>query len=465
MKSIKVLFIALILLSACKNNQRTQSAGETQVNTEVARPEWVRARPVTSSYYVGVGLASKGRSDHQETAKKNALNDLASEISVTVEGNSLLYTLDRKTQFDESFESTIKTSTTEQIEGFELVDTWENATEYWTYYRLSKSEHARIKAERKGKAVANAKDLFIRAKASAAAGDLKGAMDQDVRALITMKEYWGENDLVDLDGTQVPLVNEIYSDLQRLTTGVRLTVLPERCELNYANHFKRELLFGASLMQPNGTARDLAQLPLHLSYAGLGGKVLEQKNTDAEGRLRTSVQRVDAEVPNNAVLVKLNMDALVSKELDAALVKALLGSLTVPELSCPIDVRMPKVHMRSQETNLGQPVSDAGVGIIIREELTRKGFRFVDRESEADLLLQLTAATRQGGESNGFFTSFLDVTYSFRDRKTQEVVHEGSKQGVKGVQLNYEKAGTDAFKKAGQELRKDLVPAMLTALQ
>jgi len=147
------------------------------------------------------------------------------------------------------------------------------------------------------------------------------------------------------------------------------------------------------------------------------------------------------------------------------LVKALVMSLTVPEVHVPIDVRMPRVHMRSQETNLGQPVSDAGVAIIVREELTRKGFRFVDRESEADLLLQLNASTRQGGESNGFFTAFLDVTYSFRDRKTQEVVHEGAKQGVKGVQLNYEKAGVDAYKKVGQDLRKDLVPAMMGALQ
>ncbi len=136
-----------------------------------------------------------------ETAKKNALNDLASEISVTVEGNSLLYTLDRKNQFDETFTSTIKTSTSEQIEGFELVDTWENGTEYWTYYRLSKAEHARIKAERKARSIASALDLHGRSKAALASGDLRSAFDQDLRALLAMKEYWGENDVVDLDGT------------------------------------------------------------------------------------------------------------------------------------------------------------------------------------------------------------------------------------------------------------------------
>ncbi|MCB0780391.1 MAG: LPP20 family lipoprotein, partial [Flavobacteriales bacterium] len=108
--------------------------------------------------------------------KKNALNDLASEISVRVEGNSLLYTLDRKTSFSESFTSNIRTSTSEQLEGFELVDTWENEHEYWTYYRLSKAEHARIKAERKQRAMDQATDLYARARTSLSEGDLKGAV-------------------------------------------------------------------------------------------------------------------------------------------------------------------------------------------------------------------------------------------------------------------------------------------------
>jgi hypothetical protein len=53
-------------------------------------------------------------------------------------------------------------------------------------------------------------------------------------------------------------------------------------------------------------------------------------------------------------------------------------------------------------------------------------------------MLLTLQATRQGGESNGFYTAFLDVTFSFRDRKSGDVVHEGGKQGVKGVQLDYQ---------------------------
>ena len=101
---------------------------------------------------------------------------------------------------------------------------------------------------------------------------------------------------------------------------------------------------------------------------------------------------------------------------------------------------------------------------MLREEMTRRGFRFVDRKAEADMVLLLNSTTREGGTSAGFYTAFLDVSFSFRDRRTEQVIHEGGKQGVKGVQLSYEKAGLDAYKKAAQDLRKEAVPAMLAAL-
>jgi hypothetical protein len=457
---IIALFLVIAILSSCKGRKE---AVVTPVAQQPQRPEWVSARPISSGYYIGIGMASKSRPDHAETVKKNALNDLASEISVNVEGNSLLYTLDRKGQFDASFTNSIRTTTNEQLEGFELVDTWENSNEVWNYYRLSKSEHARIKAERKARAIGTAQDLYTRAQTSLLAGDLRGAVDQDLRALLAMKAYWGENDIVDLAGRQVPLANELYADLQRLTSSVRFSILPDRCVLDHANGFARELLISAA--HRNGsTTHDLIQLPVMLTFPGANGTVTELKTTDGEGQVRTTVTGVDVMAPTKELLVKLDMDRLVSPELEPALVKALLASLTIPEARATIEVVMPRIHMRANETNLGAPVGDAGLSTVVREEMTKRGFRFVDRAQEAELLLTLNASTRQGGEASGFFTAFLDVNYALRDRRTGDVVKEGGKQAIKGVQLAYDKAGTDAYKKGAADVRKEIIPAMMNAL-
>lgn len=452
---------ALLALAACKGRQQAQLPPAPPQDN---RPEWVRARPVSSAYYIGIGLGVKARGDAQEAARKNALDQLAQEISVRVEGNSLLFTADGRNRFDESFTSTIRTTSSEQLEGFELVDSYESPTEVWMYYRLSKAEHARLKAERKGRAIATALDLHQRSRSSIAAGNLREAIDQDLRALIAIKPYWGENDLAEVEGRQVPLATEVYAHLQALTSGIRLAILPDRIDLDYGNRFRREVLVTATHSE-GGRARDLPQLPLRIGYAGLDGPVAEQKNTDAEGRLRTSVQRVAVGNAANELVVRPDMDALVSKDLEPAVVKALVGSLSVPQARAPIALRMPRVLMRATETNLGAPVGDAGLAVVLREELTRSGFRLVDREAEADLLLQLTCNTRSGGEANGFFTAFLDASWSFRDRRTNETVKDGVKQNVKGIQLNAEKAGLDAYKKAAQDVRKEIVPAILNALQ
>ncbi|MBL8001497.1 MAG: LPP20 family lipoprotein [Flavobacteriales bacterium] len=456
-----LLLSALAVLLACKDKQPVV---QQPVQPAVQRPAWVASRPVSDGYYIGIGLAAvRGGQDHQETAKKNALNDLASEISVKVEGNSLLYTLDRKTSFDESFTSTINTRTSEQLEGYELVDTWENGTEYWTYYRLSKAEHARIKAERKRQAVQQASDLYARAQQSLATGDLRSAFDKDLRALLAMKAYWGENDTATVNGRNVSLANELYNDLQRLMAGTRITALPERCVLEHGNHFSREMLLRAQFVQ--GTAaRDLAQLPLVLSYPGIAGPVTELRGTDAEGQVRTTVQKVDLAVAGPALLARLDMEALVPKDVDQAFAKPLVASLNAPELRVPIDVKLPKVHMTVMERNMGEPLTEGGAALTIKQELTTRGFRFVDREQDADLLMTVTASTREGGEGNGFHTAFLDLAIACRDRRTQDVVYTGGKQGIKGVQLNYPKAGMEAYKKAGQDIRQEVVPALLNAI-
>ena len=455
----RLLLISILGFAACKGRQ----AAVTPPPVVNDAPAWVRSRPVSDAYYIGIGMCPKSRPDFQESAKKNALNDLASEISVRVEGNSLLSTLDTRKQFSESFNSSIRTTTNEQLEGFELVETWESAQEQWTYYRLSKAEHARIKAERKQAAVNSALDLFARAQVSLAAGDLRTTIDQDLRSLLAMKAYWGENDKALIGDREVPVVNEVYGHLQRTVSEVRLTALPERIKLDQPGHFRREVLLTARRGEGRD-ARDLAQLPLELSFPGLSGRITEKKSTDSEGRMRTTVQRVQLDAQVRELLVSLDMDALVSRELEPAFTKPLIASLTVPQLHVAIDVAMPRVFVQANETNMGQPVGDAGAAMAIKEELTTKGFRFVDNMNEADLLMRVTGTTREGGEASGFHTAFLDLGINFRDRRSGETIYEGGRQGIKGIQLTYPKAGMEAYKKAAQELRGAIVTAMLEAL-
>ncbi|MCB0795148.1 MAG: LPP20 family lipoprotein [Flavobacteriales bacterium] len=453
------LLIVLLGLVACKGGKEIQ---ESQASAPPQAPGWVTQRPVSSSYYIGIGTAPKVRDDHQTAAKKNALNDLASEISVQVEGNSLLYTLDDRRSFDETFTSTIRTRTSEQLEGFELVDSWDDGRQFWTYYRLSKAEHARIKAERKRRAVASAMDLHARSGEAMGRKDLRSAVDLQLRALLAMTEYWGEADQVEMDGRSVDLSNELYAGLLDLFSTISISSLPDRCVLEFKNGFQRELLLKVRRTDPVGP-RDLGQVPLRVEYPGANGPVKGTRVTDSDGMARTMVQEVALEARTRELNVRLEPMDLVNPELDQALIRPLIAGVSVPGLVVPIELRPPAVHLVADEQLFGSPLTSGGTALVLRESLSGLGFRFVG-PGDAEALLYLEGRTREGGSSNGFHTAYLDLALTYRDARTKEVLYQGGKQNVKGVQLDMERAARDAYKRAGQDVQRELVPALLNAI-
>jgi hypothetical protein len=90
----------------------------SQVPVEMKVPIWVSSRPNNGFKYIGVGFSDKTKGgNYQIEAKKNALYDLASEIKVDISSNSVLYTVQNNNTFNENFNSLIKLSNSDNIEG------------------------------------------------------------------------------------------------------------------------------------------------------------------------------------------------------------------------------------------------------------------------------------------------------------------------------------------------------------
>ncbi len=81
--------------------------------------------------------------------KKSALEDLVSDIKVTVSSTSMLSQLEVNMKLSEQYEQIIKTTAADEIEEYETVDAWEDAGNYWVYCRLSIARYRQIKEEQK----------------------------------------------------------------------------------------------------------------------------------------------------------------------------------------------------------------------------------------------------------------------------------------------------------------------------
>ena len=109
----------------------TLSISQTFAGDE--KPEWLKNRPVRSKFYIGIGMAQKNNSaqDYHQVAKENALQDLSSEINVNISSNITVKLTENADRIQEELRSQIQTSTKASLEGYEMVDSWENDQEYW----------------------------------------------------------------------------------------------------------------------------------------------------------------------------------------------------------------------------------------------------------------------------------------------------------------------------------------------
>ena len=155
---MKRLYIIVLILASCSPKVQTP-------DPESLKPSWLKASPNQNGYYTGIGHSTKtGSNNYVQAAKKSALDDLVSEIKVNVSSTSILNQSEVGRKLTEQYEQIIKTTAADEIEEFELVDSWEDANNYWVYYRLSVARYRQIKEEQKRNATILSTDFLLKGK-------------------------------------------------------------------------------------------------------------------------------------------------------------------------------------------------------------------------------------------------------------------------------------------------------------
>ncbi|MFM7311413.1 MAG: LPP20 family lipoprotein, partial [Flavobacteriales bacterium] len=188
-------------------------------------PEWVKARPLSSDYYTGIASVDKRyQLDYQAEAKRKALDEMASEISVRVQGETFMNTLEVNNSFSEEYISNIRTSTDAKIDDYETVGIYETADQYWVYYRINKASYWANIAQKKRKVLDVAYDYYSKGKTAEEQLNIAGAYDLYMHGLVSMKDYWNEpNDYLCAEG-KLFLDNELYQRIYGLYDNLKISV-------------------------------------------------------------------------------------------------------------------------------------------------------------------------------------------------------------------------------------------------
>ncbi len=210
----KSLYILLLfyLLTSCGSTNKLPNYSNA--------PQWVQEHPLSDKYYIGIGVSKKrGVSDYRELAKKNALSEISSSISVLVSVNSVLKQQDYEGKFKEMFDSTTKTYTENELQGSKQVARWENKYEYWVYYKLSKEKVE----QRKREAIEDASISLKRALKYDAENDYPRAISNYSLALSAVKPYLGSRIKTKFNDETIFLGQYILDHYRALITSVKLS--------------------------------------------------------------------------------------------------------------------------------------------------------------------------------------------------------------------------------------------------
>jgi len=453
---IRLLYISAftLMLLGCGGEKKTQKT----VITATPKPEWALNRPMSSSYYIGIGTAGKLTSpaDFQNVAKKNALNDLVSEIRVTVKGETFLNSMEVNKKFTEEFNSSIQTTTNEEIENFEVAGIWEDKGEYWVYYRLSKSEHTRLKQQKKSKAMNSAADFYFKAKDAEMERDIASAADLYIRGLLEIKPYWDDVNEFDLGDKKVFLDNEIYHNLQKMLADLQIQPNVNSIELNAGNEFS-----GSVKLLVHLRGNPVKSVPVIHNYDR--GKFVADKQTltDSNGVTQIEVSKVNTQNKNNELRYRINYASFAENATDRKLVAAMLEPFESKKFAIPIRVKFPTVSVSSVEkvngaNTGGRMLTDAFLGAF-----TQSAFTPAPQNHQGDYKIVIESDAVPGGTSNGFHVAFLRMTVSVVKSSDNKEVYRNTFPDIKGVQLSQEAAINEAYKKAAEKSKEEIIPMII----
>jgi hypothetical protein len=295
-------------------------------------PEWVTNRPQSALHYIGIASASKSTMNYDKIAKRNALDDLLSEIRVTIQSISILNQMDNDGVFKEEFQSIIKSTAADEIENLELVATYEDENTYWIYYRILKEDYANQKQRNKEQAQKMALQFFEKARSAELTKDYVTAIDFYLQSLLSIKAYWGENIEVMHEGKSIFLATESYTQLQRLLDSINLSA--DLTTIQFSSRSENKQLV---IRVNDGSNGPIAKVPLLVTYLP---QRVQQKNyfTNEKGEANISLS-LSSSVDFDQVEVLFNLKSFSKGNADDRFYQYLMQSVRCPTQK--IDIVIP----------------------------------------------------------------------------------------------------------------------------
>jgi len=454
--NIKVLFslLIIIVLSACGSSKKLSKHDEQMMSA----PQWVKTRPINSMYYIGIAKVNKSTysSNYVEAAKRVALNDLASEISVQIQSNSIVSTFENNAGYQSEFSRYIKMEMTKDLSGYQQQGSFETDEMYMVYYRLSKAKWAEIQAKKKKAAADRANTSFQQAKKDKAELLYTSAINSSINALLELKKYWNESVFYTVDSQQKRLDVDIREFITSTLTSIKLQYSPSQIDLNTDNNFIGEL----TISVVNEKNQKLKGFPIKINYRKTS---LPYQNTIYSKSTEEIIKVTSVKYKQNDIFLLLQLEknkVLKIKNEDKKLLKFISEAFQTNPMRIPINFALPRVYISSNKSSSPyyHYIKDA-----VQQSLGKHDYTIEDSKKNAQLFFKINIHESKVNSTTKVLSSYLSYSIEVKDR-SNKTIYTYSSDKYKGVDYSLEGAKEKSYIKASEDIDGGSFKSLMQAI-
>ena len=437
------------------------STKDVQQKQFLPKPEWVKSKPSSQTYYYGIGATRKtlDANQYMQNARQNALADMAGEISVNISSNSVIHAFESNLNFSEDFTSTIKTQAQQELEGYEMVDSWEDAENYWYFYKLSKARHQELKEKLRSDDITQSILLFTSALKSRSQGDVRLDIIQFIKELIPIKPYFSEPLPVEYNGEQIYLGSEIYKELAYTINQLEIVPINKNISVQMGSEVPTSQLQFMATGYPTGPVHSI---PLLAAYSEKPIRNNKQQ-TNANGIAEFSIDIVRSKNSIETFSVTLNIDDFLAETDADPLTRKLVKRFNLPNASVIINVTTASFAIITKETVLGEeqipPLLEEG----FKKKITDAKFNITHDTQNADYIVTIVAVANPQPETEQYKNVLVEGSIKMQN-KSGDIVYFKSLEGFKGRHFNYKQAANEAFREVCRKCENSYFREMLDAV-
>jgi hypothetical protein len=273
-----------------------------------------------------------------------------------------------------------------------------------------------------------------------------------------LKNYWNEVNEFNSESGKIFLDNNLYSSLQRVANGLQIDPGTNKIVLGAENNYTYNAV--VKVTYDGKPAKGIT-----VAHSFTKAKYMKPKSqvTDATGSISTLISDVSTVEKNPSFNIRLDLENLQPLDLDRTITSGIIKNLRTEGKQVPIEIMMPSFFISSEEKSLGKPASSTVLASGMQTALVNQGMRIATSSKTANYTIQITGNTIDGGTSQGFTVSYLEMTVVVLSA-TGETVYTESLNNIKGLQLNLESASQDAYKKGRTRIEEQMVSSILEVI-